>query len=187
MRSLVGYRQERFLVKNPAFAKALGLQAPGRVPSEEYDILLEKESKTPDDLARMQAYKIYVPAELVEDYVDYKAAQGEGYEDDWWMMEHPDFYKEIYLGILGNERKDYRKVPTREVFTKYQEFLGLIEGKPRDDFRWDNRDLDDWLVLKFGYTPIMEKRRRAALTPAERLAEEVAARIRSVKELAVNR
>jgi len=162
-----GYRRERFLMEHPVFAEAMGLQVPEKVPSEKYDILLEKEDRTPEDELRMDAYKIYVPDKYIEDYVTYHTSKKPDnweekngtdlyYADDWWMMEHQGFYKEVYLGILGNQRKDYRTVPTREVFNKYLRYLEL-EGKRRSQFRLDNLDLDKWLVLKFGYTPIEEQ------------------------------
>ena len=141
-----GYRQERFLIDNPDFAQAAGLKIPGKAPpSEQYDILLEKADKTPEDFVRMEAYKLFVPDKHIENYVAYKAVEGtSGYEDDWWMMEHPDFYKEVYLGILGKPRKDYRKVPTRQVFALYQRYQGLPLGKARAEFRARHPDLEAW-------------------------------------------
>jgi len=99
------------------------------------------------------------------------------FEDDWWLQAHPDYYKEVYLGVMGNERKDYRKVPTRAVFAKYLVYLKKVTGKPREDYRRENPDLEDWLLLR-GYVQqsIKEKDIRDKLTPTEKLAEELAKR-----------
>uniref|UniRef100_A0A6H1ZL88 Uncharacterized protein n=1 Tax=viral metagenome TaxID=1070528 RepID=A0A6H1ZL88_9ZZZZ len=181
-----GYRQERYLLEHPEFAvemKAIkGIELPDYVPPEEYDILLEKADKTPEDLLRIKAYDKRVPENQLDSYVSYyslakptdwqrQTGTSLWYEDDWWMMEHPDFYKNVYVGILGNERKDYRLVPTRQVFSKYLDYLNLPEGKWRDDFRFANKDLDDWGQQKFGWIDIDEKKRREELTPLERAKE----------------
>lgn len=137
----------------------------------------------------------------IKDYAGYYKILGEGkpknwtslsgadlpwYDDDWFLIDHPDFYKEVYLGVLKNERRDYRKVPTKQVFAKYLIYLNdRVSGKPREDYRWDNPDLDAWGVLAFGWKPIKEQSRKAALTPQERLAEEVAARLKRIRAIGV--
>ena len=100
-------------------------------------------------------------------------------------MENLDFYEQVYKGILGNDKRNFSKVPTSEVFAKYLEYLQIDsrQAKMRDDFRWDNLDLDDWLVLKFEYTPVTEKRRRAALTAGERLSLTIAEIERRLREV----
>jgi ubiquinone/menaquinone biosynthesis C-methylase UbiE len=129
-----------------------------------------------------EAYYKFVPEKHIQSYVGYYSLLAEGkpdtwpedeswYEDDWFLIENRDFYKEVYLGILKNDRKDYRKVPTREVYKKYLVYQGLPEGKRRDDYRFDNLDLDAWLVRKFGYVSITEQKRREELTPREEMAE----------------
>ncbi len=184
-----GYRQERFLLNNPAFTNALKLKMPDRVPSEEYDNLMEKTDRTPEDDLRMGAYKLYVPDNQIENYVAYKAVEGTaGYEDDWWMMEHPDYYQEVYLNkdiYPDHQRKDYREVPTREVYAKYLEFQKLGSTYSEDNYRWNNRDLDAWLVLTGKRKdPITEKKRQESMTPQDKLNEEVSKRLQGITELA---
>ena len=144
------------------------------------------------------AYGKLVPENLVGNYVEYYTIIGEGkpvdyedingtslwYDDDWFLMENIQFYEQVYKGILGNQKRNFTKVPTREVFAKYLEYLQIDsrQAKLRDDFRWDNPSLDDWLVLKFGYTPVTEKRRRAAQTPGEKLALSIADLERRLRE-----
>ena len=48
-------------------------------------------------------------------------------------------------------------MPTREVFDKYLEYLKLSLGDRRTYYRSTNLDLDAWLVLKFGYTSIVDR------------------------------
>lgn len=191
-----GYRQERYLFKNPAFAEALGLKVPERVPSEQYDILLEKPTKTSEDELRMAGYLKYVPEQYIGDYVGYYTIIGEGkpeywkedtgtddwYEDDWFFIEHMDFYREVYIKLFGNERKDFSKVPSRAIFDKYLEYLQEDTGKKRQDYRFENLDLDDWLVFSKGYKPIKEQERRKELTPRERMEEDWAERQREIEK-----
>ncbi len=198
---ITGYRRDRFLLNNPDFANALKLTIPDIVPSEQYDILLEKKDRTPQDELRMDAYKLYVPDEQIENYVGWNTIIGEGrpklrpgekdagyYEDNWWMMEHLDYYQQVYLNkniYPDHQRMDFRKVPTKKVYAKYWTYLNeLSEGKPREDYRRGNPDLEEWLLLTGKVTQsITEKARRAELSPAERLAEEVADRLKRIREL----
>ena len=183
-----GFRQERFLFNNSDFARALGLKVPERVPSERYDDLLEMEERTPEQEYEMDAYKMFVPDELVPDYVSYKTLPQGTYEDDWFLMEHQDFYKQVYLGLLGKERKDYRKVPTRAVGAKYLKYQDLTYGVDRDKYRLDNPDLDEWGVLAGIWTTTMsEKRRRLGLSASEKMEEEVQKIIEKMRGVGVRR
>lgn len=142
------------------------------------------------------AYGALVPEQLVDAYVGYYKIIGEGkpknwalntgtdlwYEDDWYLMEHMEFYTTVYKGILGNEARDFTKIPTREVFNQYLTYISLPHLKAKDDYRWDNRELDAWLVLKFDYTPIDEKRRREDLTTYERFIEDWDARGKAIED-----
>lgn len=139
---------------------------------------------------RRNAYGIYVPDEYVDRYVSYYSILAEGipqnwprnrsnerlawYGDDWFLLEHPKFYEDVYLGLLENEPVDFTKIPTRDVFNKYAKYVNLIEGKPREDYRADNRDLEEWLLITNKVTtPIWEKKRRSKLSPGERRREEI--------------
>ena len=246
-----GKRQERFLVNNPDFAKAMhniggiDIPLPQDVPAVQFDdiydefedqflqlegfadnqsehyiefpeeglTLVQTREKARDairfdaqgkytefGLAELErnAYGKFVPENFVIDYVGYYTIIGEGrpdnyeevnktdlwYEDDWFFMENPEFYQQVYRELLGNEAKKFSKVPSREVFAKYLDYLKIDsrQAKLRDDFRWNNLDLDDWLVLKFDYTSVVTKRRRAALTTGERLAESIAELERRLRE-----
>ncbi len=144
---------------------------------------------------RRKAYGDYIPDEYIDRYVDYYKILNEGtpqnwptdksgnkltwYEDDWYLIEHPEFYEKVYLGLMELEKRDFSIVPTRAVFDKYVEYSNLITGKPRDDFRWDEyknngKDFENWLLATGKVTtPIWEKKRREELTPKERVREEM--------------
>ncbi len=152
---------------------------------------------------RRNAYGMYVPDEYVDRYVDYYSLLSEGipkdwprdrtnnrlswYGDEWYLKEHPAFYENVYLDLLENEPIDFTKTPSREVFDKYTQYVNLIEGQPRDEFRAKEyaahgKDFEDWLLLtKKITTPIWEKKRRSKLSPSERRREEMEERIKKIK------
>ncbi|GAH07869.1 unnamed protein product, partial [marine sediment metagenome] len=125
-----------------------------------------------DDRNRMKAMDAEFPETLIEDWVGWYAESRSDYEDDWWLMEHPEFYKAMYDLGIWTEPRDFSKVPTREVWNLYQTYLGLPSGTPRYDFRAKHPELDAWLVLKFGYKPIKERgEKEAEPTPWEEAQE----------------
>lgn len=120
----------------------------------------------------VQAYDNGFPENLIDDYVDWYSTDRRDYEDDWWLMDHPEFYKKMYDLEIWTEPRDFSKVPTREVWNLYQTYQGLPSGNPRYDFRAKHPDLDDWLVLKFGYKPISGRGdKEAPATPWEELQD----------------
>ena len=129
---------------------------------------------------KKDAYGIDFPEEYIDTYVEWYMTSRKDYEDDWWLMEHMDFYRlatvnpkdKRFSGLLGWQRRDFSKVPSREVFNLYKIYEGLPSGNPRYDFRAKHLDLDAWLVLKFGYKPIEERgKKKAPKTPWEILQE----------------
>ncbi len=145
---------------------------------------------------RRNAYGLMVQEQFIDSYVGYYKLIGEGkpenwklntgtdlwFDDDWFMMENIGFYQTVYRDLLGNEKWDFTKVPTREVFNLYLTYIALPHLKSKDDFRWENPGLDAWLVLKFDYTPIAEKKRRGELTTYERFLEEWEERGQAIEE-----
>lgn len=145
---------------------------------------------------RRNGYGKFVPEQHIEAYVGYYKIIGEGkpenwalntgtelwYDDDWYLMENPDFYTQVYVGLQGNERKDFTKVPTRDVFTEYLAYLQQPTLFAKDAFRLGHLEFDAWLVLKFGYTPILEKRERAEMSAYERFQEEWDSRMKAIEE-----
>ncbi|MFP3897917.1 MAG: hypothetical protein ACLFVD_01175 [Dehalococcoidia bacterium] len=101
-----------------------------------------------------QAYGLFFPENLIDDYVDWYSVKRKDYEDDWWLMDHPDFYEAMLEMGIWKQEKDFSKVPTREVWAAYQVYLSLPTGTPRLDYRVKHPDLDAWLVLAKGYKPV---------------------------------
>lgn len=127
---------------------------------------------------QIQAYENEIPQHIVDTYVDWYMTERKDYEDDWFLMENKEFYGAMVdLGIW--QERDFSKVPTKEVFNLYQEYLGKDKGTPRYDFRREHPELDDWLVLKFGYKPVSERAKKETTkepekeekTPSEELEE----------------
>lgn len=158
--------------------------------------------------ARREAYKNFVPETYpnknaktnpIDDYVAWKKLQSEGkpkdwadrsgtdrwYEDDWFMQEHRDFYKEVYMNPKNNngvqrEPWDFRKKPqTREIFTQYLGYVNTPEGTARVDYRWNlwsngKTGLEDWMVeAGIVQEHIKDKKRREMLTPTEKAKESI--------------
>ena len=164
-----GYRRERYLIENPEFTKEVDLKMPGAIPSVKYDELLEKADKTPEDLTRMKGYKLFVSEIYIDRFVEYDSIRVEGkppdypegiryYEDEWYLFDHPLYYKDIYLGLLGLDEVNFDNVPTpdqRRVYTKtvfslYETLKGLQQGNARRDFEAKNPDLDLFMHIEFG-------------------------------------
>jgi hypothetical protein len=125
-----------------------------------------------DDRNRMKAMDADFPETLIEDWVDWYAEDRSGYEDDWWLMEHEDFYNMMLEMGLWTEPRDFTKVPTREVWSLYQIYQGLPTGTPRLDFRAQHPELDAWLVLAFDLKPIGDRGNpEAEKTPWEEYGE----------------
>ncbi len=184
---IAGYRQERFLIDNPDFAKAMseikGIEIPTRVPSVQYDILLEKEDKTSEDERRMEAYKRYFPEEHIDAYVDWYENPRKDYEDDWFLQENKGFYRAMVSeGIL--ETRDFSKLPSRKVYELYLIYTGLPLGQTRLDYRAQHHNLEEWLVDVKGYTSIEGRGDvEADISRAEQLAIDIAEGLERIEAL----
>ena len=110
---------------------------------------------------KKNAFEVDFNEQLIDTYVEWYNSPGlkkpEGwdlgwYEDDWFLMENQAFYKEM-LAKVFKERRDFRKVPSREVFDLWVIYNNLPSGSVRKDYRLAHSDLDDWLVRAKGYKP----------------------------------
>jgi hypothetical protein len=69
------------------------------------------------------------------------------WEDDWYLMEHKDFYTEMVKLELWQPR-DFTKVPTREIGALYDQYSIIgTSGNGRVQFRLDHPDFDKWMLL----------------------------------------
>jgi len=169
------YEDDWFLMENPEFYKAL----------IDKEIIQERDfSKVPtrEVYAKYQGFLKEQPVKP-DDWKD-TTKQDLWYADDWYFMEHPDIYKEVYLGFLGNQPKDFSKVPTREVFTKWLVYNALKTRYEKDAYRLENPDLDEWGVLSGIWKITMsERRRRLTITERERFEEDIETARRELEEL----
>lgn len=132
-----------------------------------------------------RAYGEFFPVDLIDTYVDWYAVKRPGYEDDWYLQEHKDFYKAmVSKGIL--QKRDFSRVPSRRVDQLLKIYKGLPLGQTRLDFRAQNPDLEWWLVNMEGYKPVADRGDKDAdLSRWERLAEELLSleeRLRRLRE-----
>jgi len=108
----------------------------------------------------VQAYDNGLPEDLVDDYVGYYEIEKKAgvdysagwYEDDWFLIEHMDFYRKMRELNLWTEDRDFSKVPTKQVYKLYKDYLGLPTGGPRITFRIQHPELDAWLVWAKQYS-----------------------------------
>jgi len=133
-------------------------------------------------------YKELVPETYIGRYTDFKVLSVEGipaswpedstgkkrtwYEDDWYLQEHPSFYDNVYIGLLDStpySKDDWERVPTREVWSAYvEEYLKAATAAEKRRIRWNNRPLDTWGQIAFGWTSIENRRTKATPTTAEK-------------------
>lgn len=78
------------------------------------------------------------------------------YEDDWFLMEHPEFYRAC-LELKDWKERDFSKVPSRQVFADYLNYLDEDAGIDRLRFRHYHPELERWLVDVKGYTPVGDR------------------------------
>jgi hypothetical protein len=116
------------------------------------------------ELRRLEAYGKFFSEANIENYVDYYGIldkgrprdQTEWYDDDWFLMEHPEFYKEA-RELQGWQKRDFKKVPTRDVFSLYLKYQNLDTSQERLNFRHKHKELEAWLVAHKGYTPVGDR------------------------------
>jgi len=150
-----GYRRDRFLMNDPAFAATVGRQVPDKVPSEQLDALLEKPDKTPADQLAIEAYQAYFPDELVPAYVEYYQIPEKGYARERYLKDNPDFYAAIKTNKGWTSTIDFSKTPTENVEYCYNIYNTLpSSGKQREYYRKAHPDLDEWLVRVKGLKPL---------------------------------
>jgi len=147
------------------------------------------------DRLRRIAHGRLIPNQHVEAYAEYYTLLFDGkpafvetwYDDDWFLMEHKDFYNTMVSMELWKP-KDFSKIPTREVFKLWQVYLTLPRGSPRIGYRAANKELDDWLFLtgKVSQT-IPEKERQKEIGKWGVWAEKYREYLTKIEEVAVKR
>jgi len=126
-----------------------------------------------------EAYAEFTPDKYIKDAVGWKTLQAEGkppawkaqtgtdywYEDDWYLMEHQDYYNDVYVGLLHHDRKDFSKLPqgtvaqSRAIFQDYLGYVAMPDSgtgslTAKQNYRRAHPDLDWWMVNSLGYAPL---------------------------------
>jgi len=117
---------------------------------EARELFLSQNPQYADDRRRRDAYQHGFADEMVETYVEYYKLPTSGYAQEWFLQDNPDFYQAA-LSLLEWEPKDFSKVPTKEVWGLFLQYEKQGTGRPRLEFRCQNKALDDWLVTAKGY------------------------------------
>ena len=147
------------------------------------------------DRRRRDAHGIDFPKEQIETYVkwytetdlnkpvDWDEKLG-WYEDDWFLIDNPEFHQTLVDTGQWKELRDFTKVPSKEVFRLWIIYNGLPKGQTREDYRVQHRDLDAWGVQAFDWKPIGTRGdEKADLSPWEELARNEAKIREALKEL----
>jgi len=101
----------------------------------------------------MRAMDYEVPEDYIALYVEYYKMPAAGYDQERFLMEHEDYYNDVWLDVLGNQPKDFSNVPTLEEEKLLDYYDGLPTGTPRLQARCQDPDLDAALVRIRGLTP----------------------------------
>jgi len=124
--------------------------------TEDRQAFLEAHAEYAGARRRRDAYNYDFPDNLIETYVRYYKIPRAGYEDDWFLMEHPEFYQAA-RDLLGWQERDFSKVPSREVYKLLENYFKIPVGKERLVYRYNHPDLEAWLVKVKGYTPVGDR------------------------------
>ena len=125
---------------------------------------------------RRKAYELLFDEKYVENYATLMLIPKKGYADSRYLKAHQDFYfyAKKKLGWIAPD-PEWEKIPSEEVEKLYDEYTDMQERKvgqaKLDEFREKHLDLDAWGVLKFGWTSILDKKRRAGMTAKEKFEE----------------
>ena len=146
----IAEERSRYLADNPEYNKA-------RYRRDAYGLKDENFNPFPDEL--VETYVDYYTNPDLKKPDDWEETSGtdEWYEDDWFLQENPEFHQALVDYGKFTELRDLSKVPTREVFTLYQEYLGIEGSQARLNFRHAHPDLENWMVEAKGFKPVGDR------------------------------
>lgn len=72
--------------------------------------LLAANPQYADDRRRRDAYNLEMPDNLIENYVEWFKVDRRGYTEDWYLLEHKDFY-DTMVDLNQMMERDFSKVP----------------------------------------------------------------------------
>ncbi len=139
------------------------------------------------DMRRIEAIEKGVPENLEDAYVGYYTLPVAGFDQERFLKEEaakpePNYYTEVWLGILGNQVVDFDKIPTVKFEEKLAKYEKLDLGADRYNFRGADLDFDTEGVRLGRWKPFQERKIKAeepvsktkepSLKSAEELLEE---------------
>ena len=147
-----------------------------------------------------EAYDIAFPDNTRDDYVEYfvndefakpkgrDTPRGLWFEDDWWLLEHKEFYGAMYaMDIWKLDEKGEGRIseytPTKEVWELFLIYDNLATEAERVKFRENHRDLQDWGAEIFGWKPPGGRVRGEIPTWREQRAKEIALAKKMIAEM----
>jgi len=174
-------KREGLLLRNPDFQQALWER-------KAYLMFIGKEEFVPDYVG----YYAYTRANPKPARATY------WFDDDWYLMEHPEFYKamtDLYRQTDGKEgwkpgERDFSKVPPKAVYEMYLVYDVLIGSEDmsrsaaRLQYRRNHPELDAWLYLIGAVSKTIEEYDlEAGLTTEEEIGMELAEKRSEIDKL----
>ncbi len=142
--------------------------------SVEYNLLKRKREAHMDDF----------PENLIDTYVDWFETERGGYEDDWFLMDNPEFHQALVDTGIWKEQRDFSKVPTREVNKLYIVYQELPLGQARLDYRAKHPMLEAWFVSALGYKPLGNRGdEKADISRPDQLSIDIAETLERLEKL----
>lgn len=159
------------LARNPDFQQAIWER-------DAYLKFIGKEEFVPDYVG----YYVHIKANPKPSTANY------WFEDDWYLLEHPEFYKamtDLYVQTNGKDgwkpgERDFSRVPPKNVYEMYLVYDSIIgsedmsQSVARRQYRRNHPELDAWLFLIGAVSKTIEEYDlEAGLTTEEKIAREL--------------
>ncbi len=95
-----------------------------------------------DDMRRIEAIDKGVSKKLQDGYVEYYSMPALGFGQERFLKDNPDYYNEVWLGVLGNKEINFDRIPTVKFEDTFIEYGKLELGNERYTFRGNDLNFD---------------------------------------------
>jgi hypothetical protein len=124
--------------------QALDEQYSQIVTPVEQRAFLQANPKYAQSLVAIAGLNKGVPDAQINKYLEYKSIPTSGYALERWMMANLPFYNQVYKGILGNDRLDFRDIPSQSIEVQYNVYKDL-RGAKKTAYRNSHSALRKWM------------------------------------------